>query len=75
MSAELEGAELKALNPTPHLCRARVKRSALELAATLRPFNKFKRVGLSFLQRIEAKTRAAIAEEVRQHPSKGKTLL
>ena len=61
-------------NPTPHLNRARVKQTALEIAKQTRA-GKFKRVGLSFLQRIEAKTRAAIAEEVRIHPSKGKTLL
>jgi bisphosphoglycerate-independent phosphoglycerate mutase (AlkP superfamily) len=33
------------------------------------------RVGMSFVERIEAKVRAAIREEVRIHPSKGKTLL
>jgi len=62
------------MNLTPHLNRARVKRTALELAAATRG-QKFSRVGASFLQRIEARTRAAIAEEVRLHPSKGKTLL
>lgn len=62
------------LNPTPHLNRARVRRTALEIAADKRA-QPFSRVGLSFLQRIEARVRAAIAEEVRQHPSKGKTLL
>ena len=62
------------INPTPHLNRAKVKQTALEIAGMTRGV-KFKRVGLSFLQRIEAKTRAAIAEEVRIHPSKGVTLL
>lgn len=61
------------MNPTPHLNRARVRRTALELAATRA--RKFSRVGSSFLARIEAATRAAIAHEVRIHPSKGKTLL
>jgi hypothetical protein len=52
-----------------------VKQTALEIAAVIRPANKFRRVGMSFVQRIEAKVRAAIREEVRIHPSKGKTLL
>ena len=63
------------LNTTPHLNRSKVKRTALEIAATIRPANKFTRVGMSFIERIEAKVRAAIREEVRIHPSKGKTLL
>ncbi|MDE2107037.1 MAG: hypothetical protein KGL39_58055 [Patescibacteria group bacterium] len=64
-----------AVNPTPHLNRAKVKQTALELAAQIRPANHFARVGQSFVERIEAKVRAAIREEVRSHPSKGKTLL
>jgi hypothetical protein len=67
--------QLTKLNSTPHLNRSKVKRTALELAAMLRPFNHFSRVGQSFVERIEFKTRAAIREEVRCHPSKGKTLL
>jgi hypothetical protein len=59
---------------TPHLNRARVKRTALEIAGMTRA-QRFIRVGASFLVRIEAKTHAAIIEEVRRHPSKGKTLL
>jgi len=47
----------------------------LRIFATIRPANKFRRVGMSFLERIEAKVRVAIREEVRVHPSKGKTLL
>jgi hypothetical protein len=66
---------LKSLNTTPHLCRSRVKQTALELATAIRPANKFQRVGMSFVERIEAKVRAAIREEVRIHPSRGKTLL
>lgn len=68
-----ETAPLK-LNTTPHLNRSRVKRTALEIAASTRG-TRFTRVGKSFIERIEAKTRAAIREEVRLHPSKGKTLL
>ena len=56
-------------------CRSKVKQTALEIAAAIRPANKFNRVGMSFVERIEAKIRAAIREEVRIHPSKGKTLL
>lgn len=62
------------MNTTPHLNRAKVRATALEIAALTRAQN-FQRVGASFLDRIEARTRAAIAEEVRKHPSKGKTLL
>jgi hypothetical protein len=65
----------KSINTTPHLCRSKVKQTALEIACTIRPANKFSRVGMSFVERIEAKVRAAIREEVRIHPSKGKTLL
>ena len=66
--------EVKSINTTPHLNRARVRRTALEIAAATRG-QKWTRVGSSFLERIEARTRAALAEEVRLHPSKGKTLL
>lgn len=62
------------LNPTPHINRARVKRTALDVASTTRA-QKFTRVGLSFLERIECATLMAIRNEVRNHPSKGKTLL
>lgn len=63
------------LNTTPHLCRSKVKKTALDMAAQIRHANGFKRVGMSFIERIEAKVVAAIREEVRSHPSKGKTLL
>jgi len=66
---------LKSINTTPHLCRSKVKQTALEIASRDPPANKFSRVGMSFVERIEAKVRAAIREEVRIHPSKGKTLL
>jgi hypothetical protein len=66
---------LLAINPTAHLNRAKVRETALEVAKLVRPFHQFERVGGSFLLRIEAATRAAIAQEVKRHPSKGKTLL
>jgi len=75
MTDEQHDDELAAINPTPHLNRAKVKHTAIEIASVIRPANRFSRVGLSFLKRIELKTRAAIREEVRVHPSKGKTLL
>lgn len=74
MSATEQDLSLK-INPTPHLNRAKVRETALDLAAQIRPANHFSRVGMSFIERIEAKVRAAIREEVRIHPSKGKTLL
>jgi hypothetical protein len=43
--------------------------------SVIRPANKFSRVGMSFVERIEEKVRAAIREEVKIHPSKDKTLL
>jgi 2-oxo-4-hydroxy-4-carboxy--5-ureidoimidazoline (OHCU) decarboxylase len=63
------------LNPTPHLCRSKVKQTALEMAKQLRPFWKVERVGMSFLEKVEAAVRAKIAEIVKQHPTRGKTLL
>lgn len=62
------------INPTPHLNRAKVKQTALEIAGQTRG-QKFTRVGMSFLERIELATRQAIRREIAQHPSRGKTLL
>jgi hypothetical protein len=66
------------LNPTPHLNRSRVKRTALELAAANRHTYdgkpRFTRVSATFLERIEARVREAIRSEVHSHPSVGKTL-
>ena len=74
MDTNNEIEKLRAINPTPHLCRSRVKQTALAVAAQERAQG-FTRVGASFLERIEAATRAAIVREVKIHPSKGKTLL
>jgi hypothetical protein len=69
------------INPTPHLNRARVKQTALEIAGDIHhsftggKHPKFTRVGMTFLERIEAATRQAIRREVAQHPTRGKTLL
>ena len=74
-SSPTEASELSGLNNTTrHLNRAKCKQTALEMAAQLRPANHFTRVGMSFLDRIEAATRAAIVSEVKRHPSKGHTL-
>ena len=62
------------VNQTPHLNRSKCKKTALEIAGLTRAQG-FSRVGQSFLDRIEYRVRAAIAEEVRIHPSRGKTLL
>jgi hypothetical protein len=62
------------MNSTPHIHAKKVRQTALEIAA-LKRAQGFTRVGASFLLRIEAATRQAIAREVAIHPSKGKTLL
>ncbi len=62
------------MNTTPHLNKQKVKKTILAYAAQARA-QKFTRVGTSFLERIEARVRKAIIDEVEAHPSKGKTLL
>lgn len=62
------------INTTPHLNRAKVRQTALEIAGQLRG-QKWTRVGMTFLERIELATRQAIRDEVSRHPSRGKTLL
>jgi len=54
--------------------KAQTKKLALAISEVQRP-GKFTRVGKSFLDRIESKCRTLIAEEVRAHPTLGKTLL
>jgi hypothetical protein len=68
-------AENQSINTTPHLTRSKVKQTALEMVKQLRPFWKCEHVRMSFLERIEAATRAAIRSEVYKHPTKGKSLL
>jgi len=50
------------------------RRYALEYADTKRP-GKFKRIGQSFLDRLEARCRSVIRNEVDNYPTKGSTLL
>jgi hypothetical protein len=51
-----------------------VKEYTLQMAKSLRPFHPFERVGSDFILRIDAAVRRAVAAEIKQHPSKGKTL-
>ena len=51
-----------------------VRQLTLDMAKQMRPFHPFERVSPSFVQRIDAAVRAAVAKEIHQHPSKGKTL-
>jgi hypothetical protein len=65
------------MNATPHLNRQRVRECALEIAKTrLNGFGlpRFNRVSLSFLARVDRRTVDVIRDEIRKHPSKGKTL-
>lgn len=54
--------------------KARVRQIALELAKKERPAWGPTRVSHNFLAVVEAQVRIFVAERVRQHPSKGKTL-
>jgi hypothetical protein len=66
------------LNTTPHLCRSKVKATALEIAAGHRKMSdgspRFTRVSATFFEKIEARVRAAIQSEVHSQPSVGRTL-
>lgn len=66
------------MNPYPHICRSKVKATALEVAAGHRKMSdgspRFTRVSASFLEKIEATVRAAIQSNVHAHPGVGKTL-
>jgi hypothetical protein len=55
------------------LNKSSTKKFALSLAKEHRQ-GKFTRVSAQFLERIERKTAALVAQEVAQHPSVGKTL-
>lgn len=66
--------KLKAVNPTPLLCRAAVRRFLLETAKRERPFNKFKRVSEDTLVAANAELRRWLVSRVKSMPSKGVTL-
>jgi hypothetical protein len=65
--------KLSALNITPLLNRSAVKKFALDLSKANRA-GRFNRVSLEFLERINARLKNIIREEVQRHPSLGKTL-
>ncbi len=70
---ETPAAAESALPRLPSLLnRAHVRRMVLDLARRTRP--KFTRVGGAFLDRIEARVRDIVHDELRRHPSTGKTL-
>jgi hypothetical protein len=69
-----ETGNLPSLRTTPHINRAKVKQTALDLAKTLRPANHFERVGASFYEAVEAEVRRFVASRIKSHPSKGVTL-
>ena len=61
------------MNSTPFINRSAVKRLALDYAKANRA-GRFTRVSKDFFQRIDARVRVMITDEVQRHPSIGKTL-
>jgi len=53
--------------------KAKVRQLSLAIAAETRG-GKFTRVSAGFLDRIEAKVRNVVAQEIHAHPSVGRTL-
>lgn len=51
-----------------------VKEFTLKVAADERPASGFSRVSEKFITRMDAKLREWIRDEVKRHPSKGKTI-
>lgn len=51
-----------------------VREYTLAQVKQLRPHHPFERVGSSFIDRIEGAVRNVIVQEIKTHPSKGKTL-
>ena len=62
------------MNTTPLFNRSAVKAHALRLSQEHRA-GKFTRVGEDFLLRVHAKLTNILYDEVKRHPSVGKTLL
>lgn len=56
------------------LNRKAVRERALDFAANNGRGNRFERVSNTFINRIEAKLNNIILDEVKRHPSVGKTL-
>jgi hypothetical protein len=57
------------------ICAAQCKKFSLEVAARLRPANKFSRTSKSFLSSCEIALRNHIESRIKTHPSKGVTLM
>lgn len=58
---------------TPFINRSSVRRLALDYAKANRA-GRFTRVGKEFFERIDARVRIMVTDEVQRHPSIGKTL-
>jgi hypothetical protein len=54
--------------------KTNVRCCVLVQATRLRPAAGFERVGQSFYDRLEAKVRNMILDEIHRHPSNGKTI-
>lgn len=61
------------MNSTPFINRSSVRKLALDYSKANRA-GRFTRVGKEFFQRIDARVRVMITDEVQRHPSIGKTL-
>ena len=57
-----------------HINSKAVKELALHIAKEYRPAWGAKRVSAKFLNRIDARVRAMVTEEIRHHPSIGQTI-
>jgi len=58
----------------PMITASKVKAYALEYSKEVR-FQKFTRVGSTFMEAIERQVKFAIETRINRHPSKGKTLM
>lgn len=74
-SAEwFKGRPRETVNPTPLLCRSKVRALFLDTAKRERPFNKFTRVSEDTLVQANEVLRAWCVQHVKRMPSKGQTL-
>ena len=73
-SRNKESERLYSINPTPLLCRSKVRDLALDLARQLRPFNKFNRVSEETMIAANEAVRQFLEGHVKRMPLKGRTL-
>lgn len=66
--------KLRAINPTPLLCREHVRQFLLDMAKHERPFHKFTRVSEETLITANEHLRVYLIGVVKRLPSKGKTI-